>query len=64
MEKLKPCPLCGRPPKLNWRGSMYTNFLITIECQQCCLTMEYEGYHIPLEQAKKEAASRWNTRLA
>lgn len=25
--------------------------------------MEYEGYHIPLEQAKKEAALRWNTRI-
>ena len=64
MEELKPCPFCGGEPNHLWRGSRYMGFYVSIECVECNVTMEYVGHNCTLEQAKKEAASRWNTRLS
>ena len=78
MEKLKPCPFCGKLPEFEYNGGTFYEFecscgLARVSIQICDLmTIEEreEGYddkthsYLPefVKRAEIEAIKKWNTR--
>lgn len=69
MDKLKPCPFCGKQAKMDsvsfseYAGSCYDNEYARIRCEPC----GYDMRHYPkglgcTKEEKEELAKRWNRR--
>jgi len=56
-EKLKVCPFCGKPPKIEpWHGGPKAKRLISCDDDFCPVSPSITG------NTEKEAAASWNTR--
>ena len=53
MDKLKPCPFCGKRVEIS---QSYLSFRYFIQCEDCCSTVAYD--------TKEEISKFWNTRPA
>lgn len=76
--KLKPCPLCGGPPRIEETRTSYWEEYMHIKCMKCGLELRHTQYwHLKpiiffginigsgerLAAMNEDAITRWNTRV-
>lgn len=72
MEKLKPCPFCGRKPVLKFAKRDSGGRVIRVECTKCYVgiygyspDLNYEETALDnIENCKRNAIRDWNRRVS